>query len=49
MNIERLTKDEMISHASELVSSQDKCIRELQQQRQVLVALSALIILISIF
>ena len=49
MRIERLPKDELLSHTAEIVSSQDKQINELRQQRQVLIAAVALVVIFSVF
>mgnify|MGYP003119480100 CR=1 FL=1 len=38
MHVERLNKQELLSHTAELVSSQDKQIHNLLQQRQALIA-----------
>lgn len=48
MHIERLSKDEMLSHIGELVSTQDKHIKELTQQRRALIAITALVVVFSV-
>ena len=48
MHIERLSKDEMLSHIGELVSTQDKQIKELTQQRRALIALASAIVIFSV-
>ena len=49
MQIERLNKQELLSHTAELVSSQDKKINTLLQQRQVLIAVIAVVLVVSVF
>ena len=48
MNIERLPKDELISHTAEIVSSQDTRINDLLQQRQVLFMMTAVVVILSV-
>ena len=48
MNIERLTKDELISHTAEIVSSQDNRIDILLQQRQILTILIAITVICAV-
>ena len=49
MRIERLNKDEILSHTGEIVTSQDKQIQDLLQQRQVLIAITSLVVILSVF
>lgn len=48
MQIEKLNKDELISHTAEIVSSQDTRINTLVQQRQVLITITALVVVWSL-
>tara|TARA_R100001443_G_scaffold31498_4_gene45583 strand:- start:300 stop:452 length:153 start_codon:yes stop_codon:yes gene_type:complete len=48
MHVERLNKQELLSHTAELVSSQDKQIHNLLQQRQALIALTAIVFVLSV-
>ena len=48
MRIERLNKDELLSHTAEIVSDQDRRISTLMQQRQVLVTITGLVIVLSV-
>ncbi len=48
MNIERLNKDELISHTAEIVSSQDQRINTLMQQRQVLTMITTVVVVWSL-
>ena len=48
MHVERLNKQELLSHTAELVSSQDKQIHNLLQQRQALIALIAIVFVLSV-
>ncbi len=48
MQIEKLNKDELISHTAEIVSSQDLRISTLMQQRQVLITITALVVVWSL-
>ncbi len=48
MQIEKLNKDELISHTAEIVSSQDTRIKTLMQQRQALATITALVVVWSL-
>jgi hypothetical protein len=48
MQIEKLNKDELISHTAEIVSSQDIRISTLMQQRQALITITALVVVWSL-
>ena len=48
MRIERLSKDELLSHTAEIISSQESRINDLIQQRQVLIAIAAIVVIVSV-
>ena len=48
MRIERLNKDELLSHTAEIISDQDRRISTLMQQQRVLVTITGLVVVWSV-